>query len=66
MTQIFLKEKIKESDVVMNNTGLGMPSSLDGTPIPMNIFIPDNYVLMQPIIRQKLVFLLRLKKWDAA
>ena len=29
-----LKEKIKESDVVMNNTGLGMPSSLDGTPIP--------------------------------
>ncbi|HHZ02087.1 MAG TPA: shikimate dehydrogenase [Tissierellia bacterium] len=31
---VLLKEKIKESDVVMNNTGLGMISSLDETPIP--------------------------------
>lgn len=31
---ILLMEKVKESDVVMNNTGLGMISSLDETPIP--------------------------------
>jgi shikimate dehydrogenase len=28
-----LKEKLAQSDVVMNNTGLGMPSSVDETPI---------------------------------
>ena len=31
---VLLKEKIKESDVVMNNTGLGMISSPDETPVP--------------------------------
>ena len=32
--KILLEEKIKESDVVMNNTGLGMFSSIDQKPIP--------------------------------
>jgi len=29
-----MKEKVAESDVIMNNTGLGMPVSIDKTPIP--------------------------------
>lgn len=35
-----MKEKVAESDVVMNNTGLGMPSSIDETPIPKGYLNP--------------------------
>ena len=38
--QAILKEKIKESDVVMNNTGLGMLTSLNETPIPKEYLRP--------------------------
>ncbi|HHW04257.1 MAG TPA: shikimate dehydrogenase [Thermoanaerobacterales bacterium] len=35
-----MKKKVAESDVVMNNTGLGMPASLDQTPIPKEYLRP--------------------------
>ena len=35
-----MKEKVAASDVVMNNTGLGMPASLDQTPIPKEYLRP--------------------------
>lgn len=35
-----LKEKIAESDVIMNNTGLGMITSIDETPIPKEYLRP--------------------------
>jgi len=35
-----MKEKVSESDVVMNNTGLGMPVSIDKTPIPKEYLNP--------------------------
>jgi shikimate dehydrogenase len=38
--KVLLEEKIKESDVVMNNTGLGMLSCPDETPIPKEYLRP--------------------------
>jgi shikimate dehydrogenase len=35
-----MKEKIAASDVIMNNTGLGMPVSIDKTPIPKEYLRP--------------------------
>lgn len=35
-----MKKRVTESDVVMNNTGLGMPTSLDKTPIPKEYLRP--------------------------
>jgi shikimate dehydrogenase len=35
-----MKKKVAASDVVMNNTGLGMPTSLDKTPIPKEYLRP--------------------------
>ena len=35
-----MKEKVAASDVIMNNTGLGMPVSIDKTPIPKEYLRP--------------------------
>ena len=35
-----LKDKIRESDVIMNNTGLGMITKLEETPIPKELLHP--------------------------
>lgn len=35
-----MKEKVTASDVIMNNTGLGMPVSIDKTPIPKEYLRP--------------------------
>jgi len=35
-----IKAKVAESDVIMNNTGLGMPVSIDKTPIPKEYLRP--------------------------
>ncbi|MDD4437850.1 MAG: shikimate dehydrogenase [Tissierellia bacterium] len=34
---VILKDKIRESDVIMNNTGLGMVTKLEETPIPKEL-----------------------------
>jgi shikimate dehydrogenase len=36
-----LKEKIAESDVLMNNTGLGMAATADKTPVPKEFLKPE-------------------------
>ncbi|MDW7672607.1 MAG: shikimate dehydrogenase [Bacillota bacterium] len=36
-----LKEKIGESDVIMNNTGLGMAATADKTPVPKEFLKPE-------------------------
>ena len=38
--EAMLKDKIRESDVIMNNTGLGMATKLEETPIPKEYLIP--------------------------
>jgi len=37
---VMLKDKIRESDVIMNNTGLGMITKLEETPIPKELLHP--------------------------
>ena len=52
-----LKEKIAESDVVMNNTGVGMGDAIDKTPIDKNTLDQVNCVLMLFIIQARQDFL---------
>ena len=59
---ILLENKIKESDVIMNNTGLGMITCLDDTPIPKEYLRPGQLCFDATYNPSKTRFLIEAEK----